>query len=459
MDLAPWTAPPGYRVDRADRLSLDKPRPLPPRAPVGRVARDLPFYDNGAYWHPEEGITPERIRHAFREAERGWPEMQVRLNNGLVEGDGHVRSLFEKRAAAVASKPTVFIPGDPSASAAAGARVYEVAMRRLDLRRSLGHLLLSIRHGYSAFEVEWGTIRVDGRLWVVPVELVLVPVERFRIGAIGMNGRDGKQVRLDEPRIFSDVRFPQGEDLEPGKWVVLRYGTETLARTGQMRTAAPYLMGKRYGFRDWLILSERFGIPLPVVTYKESIEEWAKEVCVKIVESLGSDGGAVVPEGIEVEIVKGMDVDKALQGPLIQFCNSELSKLVNGSTLATDNSGSTGSYAQAFVHDEVRFESVRDDASALHAVLDLMLAAPFAAWNDVAAPPQMRQQIARDFSPQALLALAETMTNDLGVPVSKQQLYEETGVRPPINDDDKAAGSPTPKPDETIKPIPDREPV
>jgi phage gp29-like protein len=455
MDLAPWTAPAGHRVD----LSLDKPRAIPPRAPKGRVARDLPFYDNGAYWHPEEGITPERIRHAFREAERGWPEMQVRLNKGLVEGDGHARSLFEKRAAAVASKPTVFLPGDPSASSTEGARVFEIAMRKIDLRRTIGHLLSSVPYGAAAAEIEWGTIRVDGRLWVVPTEIALVQLERFRIGTIGMIGRDGKQVRLDELRIVADLRFPQGEDLEPGKWIVLRYGTETIARAGQMRTGAPYLMGKRYGFRDWLILSERFGIPLPIATYKQDVEEWAKEVCVKIVENLGSDGGAVVPEGITVDIVKGMNVDKALQGPLINFCNSELSKLVNGSTLATDNSGSTGSYAQAFVHDEVRFESVRDDASALHAVLDSMLAAPFAAWNDVASPPQMRQQIARDFSPQALLALAETATNDLGVPVSRQQIYEETGLRPPINDADKAVGMPAPKPGKTISVTPDREPI
>lgn len=455
MELGRWTAPDGYRVD----LSLDKPRPIPPRAPKGRVSRDLPYYDTTAYWHPEEGVTPERIRHAFREAERGWPEMQIRLGKGLIEGDGHARSLFEKRNAAVASKPTVFLPGAPGDNAAQGARVFELAMRKLDLRRTLGHLLLDVPHGASAAEIEWGTIRVDGRLWVVPTEIVLVQLERFRIGAIGMIGRDGKQVRLDELRIVADLKFPQGEDLEPGKWIVLRYGTETIARTGQMRTAAPYLLGKRYGFRDWLILSERFGIPLPIVTYKESIEEWAKEVCVKIVEQLGSDGGAVVPEGITVDVKQGMNVDKALQGPLINFCNSELSKLVNGSTLATDNSGSTGSYAQAFVHDEVRFESVRDDATALHAVLDSMLAAPFAAWNDVVAPPQMRQQIARDFSPQALLALAETATNDLGIPVSKQQIYEETGLRPPINDADKAAGMPKPTPDATIKPLPDREPI
>jgi phage gp29-like protein len=451
MELAPWTAPSGHSVD-SYKLSLERPRPLPPRAPAGRVSRDLQFFDHSGLWHPEEGVTPERIRVAFRQAERGYPEMQVRLCRGLREGDAHARSLWEKRNAAVASKPTVFQPGEQTASAQNGARVFEIAMRRLDIRRTLGHLLECVHDGYSAAEIEWGTIRVDGSLWIVPVDLVLVQPERFRIGSVGMMGPDGASVRIDELRILADLKRPQGDDLDPGKWVFLRYGNGPLARAGQSRTAAPLLMGKRYGFRDWLILSQRYGIPMPIAKYKESVEEWAKEVCRMIIENLGSDGGAVVPEGVELEIVRGLEVDKALQGPLIEYCNRELSKLVNGSTDATDGSQG-GSYARAAVHGEVRFESVRDDASALHTAIDLMIATPFAVWNGVSAPPLMRQQIARDFSPQSLVALADGMTNKLGVKVSKQQLFEETGLRPPLNDDDATPGAPTP-----TKDSPDLEP-
>ena len=424
--------------------------------PRGRVSRDLVNFDHGAYWHPEEGVTPERIRCAFREAERGWPEMQVRLFRGLREGDGKARSLFEKRNAAVASKPTTFLPGDPSASAAQGARVFEIAMRKFDLRRKLGHLLDSVPTGYGGLEIEWGTLRVDGRLWAVPVDLIEVQPERFRIGAIGMVDADGAQVRLDELRIFADIRRPTGDDLVPGKWITLRHGTEPLARAGLMRTGSIYIMGKRYGFRDLLILSERYGIPMPIATYTQESEEWAKEVAAKIIENLGSDGGAVVPEGIDLKVEQGVKADKALQAALIGFCNAELSILVNGSTDATDaNAG--GSYARASIHGDVRFESVSEDASALHGAIDLCLATPFAAWNDVSAPPQMRQQIARDFSPESFLAIAETATNDLGIPVSQQQFYEVTGFRKPIDDADKAPGMPQPKPDQTIKPMPDKE--
>jgi phage gp29-like protein len=47
----------------------------------------------------------------------------------------------------------------------------------------------------------------------------------------------------------------------------------------------------------------------------------------------------------------------------ISHCNAEMSKLVNGSTLTNDSTGSGGaSYALGSVHDGVRLEAVQYDA-------------------------------------------------------------------------------------------------
>jgi phage gp29-like protein len=443
MELAPWTAPPGYEINSrsAATLSLAKAQPLPASPPRGRVSRDLPFFDSATF-HPESGVTPAALRTAFRMAEQGYPEMQVKLMRGLIEGDGNLRTLFDRRNGAVASKPTVFQPGDASASAAKGARVFEIACRALQWKKTLEHLLLMVPYGYSGAEVEWGTLSVDGRLWIVPVDVVLVPIDRFRIGAEGMI--DGKaQVRLDELRIYNEASRPQGEDLAPAKWITTRYRTETLARAGLMRTAAPLAMGKRYGFRDWLVLSERYGIPMPIVKYQQEVDEFAKEVGRLIIQNLGSDGGAVVPHGIDLEIKEGVTVDKPLQAALIDYCNREETRLVNGATDATDSSEG-GSYARASIHGDVRFESVADDAGSIHEAIDMMLATPFAYFNGVSAAPCARQQIARNYTPAVLLALADTAKNKLGVDVSKSQIYGDTGLRPPVDDADKAPGAPQP---------------
>lgn len=414
---------------------------MPSAAPSGRTSRDLPFFDGMSR---VDAITPQGIRNAFAQAEAGYPGAQVATLRKLIEGDAKARSLFEKRNAAVSSKPTVFQPGiGGGASAARGARIFEIALRKLQLREALGHLLQAVPYGWSAAEIEWGTMREGGRTWVVPVDLILPSPDRFRVGVAGMIDRNGKAVRLDELRIYTDLARPSGDDLDAAKWVVLRFGTEMLARAGLGRTAAPLMMGKRFGFRDWLILSERFGIPMPIATYSRDVEDWAKDVARLMIENLGSDGGAVVPDGITLDVKPGIDVNKALQAALISFCNAELSTLVNGSTDATDSTEG-GSYARASIHGDVRFESVQDDASRLHGAIDSCLALPFAHFNDIDSPPMMRQQIARDFSPKVLLDLAATAKNELGIDVSQQQIYEETGLRPPINDADKAPGAPVP---------------
>jgi phage gp29-like protein len=423
----------------SSRLSLERPRGLPDKAPTGRVSRDLVYYD-GATLHPSDGLTPQSIRRAFRLAEQGYPQLQVDLNNDLIEGDAHLRNLFKKLDEAIAGKPYVTQPGEAGDEAARVARAFDFALRRLPMQLAAGHLLTHDRHGYAAVEIEWGILECEGRPWVAPVELVIVPTRRFRIGSAGMV----PAVRLDELRIFNDLARPQGDELEPGKWIVIRCGTDPLARAGLMRTAAPLAMGKRFGFRDWLILSEKYGIPMPIAKYAETASDEAKDVARLIIENLGSDGGAVVPHEIELKIEKGIDVKEALQAALIAFANREMSKLVNGSTLANDNADSGGaSYALGEVHDGVRFEAVQAKASTLHEAIDTQLAAPFCRFNSaICSPPRTRWQVARDYNPEALSKLAVRLKNELGMPVSMAQLYEECGVRPPVDDKDSAPGMP-----------------
>ena len=71
-----------------------------------------------------------------------------------------------------------------------------------------------------------------------------------------------------------------------------------------MRTAAWYALWKRYGTRDWVVYAEKFGIPLALVKYDPALEDNAKDVALEIVENIGNDGGAAVPNGITVDVVQ-----------------------------------------------------------------------------------------------------------------------------------------------------------
>ena len=426
-------------------LSLQRPRPFGGAAPRGQDARDLLFYD-AVINHPEFGVTPASILSAFRAAETGDPTQQNDLFDGLIEGDGHLRSLFEKREQAVAGKPRVIQAGDDSANGQLAAEVMRTAMERLPLVDAFEHLLKYNRHGYSGCEVDWDIRNIGGRDWIVPTWFAPVPVRRFRInsGTLGLINGGG----LDELRLITDYRKPLGDELRPGKWLILRRSGTALARSGLMRTGAWPAMGKRYGFRDWLVWMEKFGQPTPIARYTDTDDDAAKYVAAEIIRSIGETNGAIAPKSIDIEFAEAKRFGDSGSVHLaeISHCNAEMSKLVNGSTLTNDSTGSGGaSYALGSVHDGVRWEAVQYDAERLETAFEMNVSAAFVAYNDLrCAPPKLKIQVVRDLDPMTRVQVASKYKNELGGKVSAQQMGQELGFREPSGSGDELPGMPAP---------------
>lgn len=381
--------------------------------------------------------------NAFRLAEQGYPQVQVDLFDDLVEGDGTLRNLFEHRERVVANKPLVLTPGDQTTDGQAASRVLAYALARLPIKSMLEHALRVNRYGYQAVELDWDILTLEGRPWVVPVGFALVPARRFRLGVMGMLPVAGETtIRLDELRLYSAVERPQGDPLQPGKWLVLLNAASQLARAGLMRTAAPYAMAKRFSFRDWIVLSERYGIPMPIVKYDGTTEQGALEVAKQIIENIGNDGGAVIPKEMDISLETGPEPDHPLQAALISFCNAEMSKLINGSTLRNDTKDSSGaSYALGNIHDQVAWDEVRRDGAMAGEAITLQVCAPFCRYNGLTCePPSAAIIVEPDLGPIEMTSLMVKGKNELGIDVSQTQFRQHTGLRAPLNDEDKAPG-------------------
>lgn len=413
---------------------------FPAKAPRGRDARELGPYTSQTQ-HPGHGVTPQTILQVFGEAERGNPERQCDLFDDLVENDAHLRSLFETRKQAVAGKPWTITARDQQSEQAS--YVLREALGRLPMGEVFKWLLDYNRYGYAACEIDWDVVRIDGRDWVVPVWFEPVPARRFRIAV----ATTPFPRRIDELRIFTDVKRPHGDPLTPAKWIVMRRSASQVARSALMRTGAWLAMAKRYGFRDMIIFSEKFGLPLTLAKYNtqgEHADDEAITTAEEIIKSIGNDSGAVVPSSITVDFVEvGRNGDSSkVHGGLISHCNREMSKLVNSSTLANDNADSGGaSYAMANVHDNVRWESVQSDAEDLQGAFEHQVFAPFCNFNGLALPtPGLHVQVARNLDPSTHIANAIKLTNELGVKISMSQLRADTGYREPTDEGDAAQG-------------------
>ena len=427
------------------RLSMAPPRPLPATAPRGQDARDLWF--DTVPEHPGYGVTPDRVINAFRAAELGDPRIQCDLFDDVIEADCHLSSLFEKRSEAVAGKPWVIQAGNGDEVSALAAHVMREQLRLLPMDEVFQHLLTYNKYGYAAVEIDWTAKEIDGRIWIVPEWFVCVRARRFKIGTIRFFGN---QSTIDELRLFADPTRPLGDELRAGKWIILRRDRAMpLAQSGLMRSCIWPALGKRYSFRDWLVLGDKYGKPVPIASYQEDADDQAKSVAMQIVQNIGNDNGAIKPETIKLDFQETKaDGSSKLHGSLIQFCNSEMSKRVNGSTLANDNSNSGGaSYALGAVHDSVRWEAVQYDATRLQTAFKTCVFEPFVKYNNLnCAPPELKIQVARDLDPNTRVEVAAIYRNQLGGKVSRAQMGEELGFREPTGPDDELPGTPATTP-------------
>lgn len=440
-------------------LRLGGPPILPGTPRMARQMRDLFAYDQSIQ-HPGYSATPKSIHAAWREAENGNPRTQCDMIDDLIEVDAHARNLFEKREQAVAGKPSTIQAGGASSDEELAAAVLRFALGRLDMKPVYEHLLTYNRYGWGAAEIDWGILSLFGRDWIVPTWFTTVKANRFRIATAATQLTDPSAV-IGELRLYTDITKPHGEPLAPGKWItLLRQGID-LARSGLGRTFAWNAMGKRYSYRDLLIFSQRYGMPMPIATYKtqgEHADEEAIDVAYQIVENIGKDGGAVVPDTVRLDFPSPVQGDNKVHPSIIALVNAENSKLINGSTLSNDNTNAGGaSYALGEIHDGVRWEAVQYDAERLQSAMALQVFEPFMVWNGLAArgaaTPRHNIQVARDLAPATRVAVADTLVNKLGVKVSISQLRSDTGFREPTSDDDAAPGAPVAAP--STKPVPE----
>jgi hypothetical protein len=85
---------------------------------------------------------------------------------------------------------------------------------------------------------------------------------------------------------------------------------------------------------------------------------------VQAIRNLGSDAAGVISKSTEIEFVEAASRSGGANPYqlMAEFCNREMSKAVLGQTLTTDTTGSTGTYAAASVHGQVRRDLVEADA-------------------------------------------------------------------------------------------------
>ena len=365
------------------------------------------------------GLTPERLGTILRDAAEGNARAYLTLAEEMEERYLHYASQLQTRRLAIEGIDVTIEAGK------APTKIVDAVTELVndpELGEALGNLTDGISKGYAAVEMMW-------------------EYERGALRPVEYKARDPRFFQLDRLSL-SDLRLAvdgslDGLELPQAKF--LRHMPRTKLglplRRGMARPAAWGYLIQQFTLQDWAAFSEVYGMPLRVGKYNASASAADKRTLLKAVASIANDAAAIIPAGMDIEFheVNGAN-GAAVFGGLLDYVDKQVSKLVVGQTMTSDDGSSLG---QAKIHNEVRLDILRADGKQLARTANRDLIKSFV---DLNYGPQ-------EHYPQAQLLVADpedidALTNAVsrlmpyGLRVKQSEVREKMGLSDPGDDDE-----------------------
>jgi phage gp29-like protein len=395
-------------------------------------------------------LTPEKLGTIFRLADEGDPEQMYEMFSA-VEEDPHVHSVLSKRRSSVRSRRLQIVP-----SIADGADGNDRAVESADLcnrlifgedqagqqgienlREALYDLTDAIGRGFSLLQICWQS---DGAT-IRPRELRHWP-QRFTVVGDPYDFYD--RVSSDRIHIQTSVNSTEGEPLHPNGWILHKHKvrSQPLPRSALLRVVAWWYLFKKFSVGDWAIFVERYGLPIRLGRYTRAMNDEELTVLKEAVIDLGKDSGVTLPKEAEIEFVETKFSGTQLpQADLCNYCDEQISKAILGQTMTTD-APEKGARSLGEVQQHAELMLAEDDSESIAESIRWQLCRPIVLLNLGESYPvphvslEQRERV-------DLLAEAErhkVLAKDVGLPLSKAELYEIHGMSVPIDENDEIGG-------------------
>lgn len=189
---------------------------------------------------------------------------------------------------------------------------------------------------------------------------------------------------------------------------------------------------KHGGFKFFVQLCERFGIPFPVGKYPTGAQDKDIEHLLDGLAKLVEDGIAAIPDDTSVEILESKAGGEPLPERLVNLCNSEMSKALTSQTLATEQKNG-GARAASETHAARAGENQRADRKLVLDARNQIIKQLHEINFDGGVPPQFIFKDKRDINTDTVNRVRESAKL---VPVSLNWAYKELGIAKPAEDEE-----------------------
>lgn len=365
------------------------------------------------------GLTPERLGSILRDAASGDARNYLTLAEEMEERYLHYASQLQTRRLALEGIDTTIEAGK------ADTKIVDAVTELVQdegFDDALGNLTDGISKGYAAVEMMWEYERKTLR----PVEYIARDPRFFQLDRLQL-----RELRLAVDGSIEGVELPEAKFLRH----MPRTKMGLPLRRGMARPAAWAYLIQQFTLQDWAAFSEVYGMPLRVGKYNANASATDKRTLLKAVTSIANDAAAIIPQGMDVEFheVSGNN-GAAVFGGLLEYVDKQISKLVVGQTMTSDDGSSLG---QAKIHNEVRLDILRADGKQLAFTANRDLVRPFV---DLNFGPQEHypavQLLVPD--PEDVAALTEAVARMMpyGLRVKQSEIREKIGLSDPGDGDE-----------------------
>lgn len=324
--------------------------------------------------------------------------------------DGHLTSVVQKRRDAVKNNALIF-----NRNGKEDEEINKV-LSSPDILNLIEDLMDTIFFGYTVIQVN--NIYLDENEDVYKIDYDLIPRKH-------VHPEDGFEcISKQQSGITKDFLFK-----EPplSKYMIWAGKAKDY---GLLTKAAQYVIYKRGGFGDWAEYAELFGRPFREARYK-NYDEATRIELEKMMQLYGGAGYAILPDGAEFKLHQATTAasSNVLYKTLITACNEEMSKLIVGQTMTTDNGSSR---SQGEVHQDEEDEIKAADKLFITMVLNSKFKSILALFGFNVAGGNIKYKQSIDLEALQKKVAILSSVKQL-VPLDDDYIYDELGITKPKN--------------------------
>lgn len=269
----------------------------------------------------------------------------------VLHKDGRINAKLFTRRAGVFAVPRMFQVAEGADRAEEKKefieKLFEHSRFSPKLFKFMNAALYSVAYGLSAIEIFW---EEDEKKRIIPADFQLIPND-FLVNTDGVwkykpeeETSNEEALKIPDKKVIFTTKDPEYGVFGHGLLVELYW--------------LHYI--KKNILRYWSLYAEKFGSPTVKIEYPGDPSDEVIAKYLRIAESVQENTAIAIPEGVAISLLEAVRQSQSDYHLFINYLNGEIVQCILGQNLTTE-SPQQGTYAQAIVHEGVKWDIIRSD--------------------------------------------------------------------------------------------------